>query len=63
MGADFSMIPCESTLFSSVCKPTSLGIVPYHVTAKVPASQIPWYVPWFMAPQGRLGGDGRVKSL
>jgi hypothetical protein len=34
MGADFPMILHESTLFSMVCKPTSLEIVPDQVTAK-----------------------------
>jgi hypothetical protein len=62
MGADFPMIPYESTLFSRVCKPTSLGIVPYQVTAKASAPQTLWYVLWFVVPQGRLGGDGRVKN-
>jgi hypothetical protein len=59
MDADFPMILHESTLFSRACKPTSLGIVPCQVTAKASAHQTPWYVPWFVAPQGRLGGDGR----
>jgi len=63
MGGDFPMILHESALFSMACKPTSLGIVPCQVTAKASAHQTPWYVPWFVAPQGRLGGDGRVKSL
>src|SRR5215211_1375883 len=44
MGADFLMILHESTLFSRVCKPTSLGIVPCQVTAKASAHQTPWYV-------------------
>ena len=63
MGADFPMILHESTLFSRVCKPTSLEIVPCQVAVKASVHQTPWYVPWFVAPQGRLGGDGRVKSL
>jgi hypothetical protein len=62
MGADFPLIPHESAVFSRACKPTALGIVPYQVTAKASAHQTSWYVPWFVAPQGRLGGDGRVKS-
>src|SRR5713101_6829168 len=33
MGADFSMIPHESALFSSGCKPTSPGVVLCQVTA------------------------------
>ena len=39
------------------------GIVSYQVTAKVSAPQTQCGVPWFVAPQGRLGGDSRVKSL
>jgi hypothetical protein len=31
MGADITMMPHESTLFSRACKPTSLEIVPYEV--------------------------------
>ena len=63
MGADFPMIPRESALFSGVCKPISLGIVPDHVTAKVLAPQIPWCVPWFMAPQEISGGGRRLKVI
>src|SRR3954468_3447802 len=37
MWADFPMMPHESALFSSVCKPISLGIVPSQVTAKASA--------------------------
>src|SRR2546421_12053747 len=52
MHAALRVVPRESALFSSSCKPTSLGIVPYQVTAKVSAPQTPWCVPWFVAPQG-----------
>ena len=41
MGADFPMKPRESTLFSRVCEPSSLGIVPCQVTAKASAPQAP----------------------
>jgi hypothetical protein len=34
MGADFPMIPRESTLFSRACKPTSLRVVPCQATTK-----------------------------
>jgi hypothetical protein len=63
MGADFPMILHESTLFSRVCKPTSLGIVPSQVTVKASAPQALGCVPWFLAPQRRLGGDGMVKAI
>jgi hypothetical protein len=56
------MTPRESALFSRGCKPTSLGIVPYQVTAKASAPQTPWYMPWSVAPQGKLGGHSRVES-
>src|SRR4029450_6423944 len=62
MGADFPMIPHESTLFSRGCKSTSLGIVPYQVTGKAAASQTPGGGPWFVAPQGRSGEDRRAES-
>ena len=42
MYADLRMIPHESALFSSACKPTSLGVVSGQVTAKASASQVPW---------------------
>ena len=41
----------------------SLGIIPYQGTVKASAPQAPWYVPSCVAPQERLGGDGRVKNL
>jgi hypothetical protein len=62
MGIDFPMTPRESTLFSRACKPISLGIVPFQVTAKTSAPQIPWCVPWFVTLQGISGGDSRLKS-
>src|SRR5437764_14796718 len=42
MYADLRMIPHESALFSSACKPTSLGVVSGQVTAKASAPQVPW---------------------
>ena len=62
MGADFPMIPHESTLFSRGCKPTFLGVVPCQVPAKASAPQTPWCMPWFVAPQGISGGDSGFKS-
>ena len=52
MDADFPMIPHESTVFSRVCKPTSLGIVPYQVTAKASAPQAPGFVLCVWLQQG-----------
>jgi hypothetical protein len=45
VGADFSMILCESAFFSNICKPTSLRIVPYQVTAQASVAQAPWSMP------------------
>jgi hypothetical protein len=44
MGADFPMIPSESTVFSRACKPISLWAVPCQITAKASAPQVPWCV-------------------
>jgi hypothetical protein len=57
------MIHHESTLFSRGCKLISLRIVPCQVTAKVSAPQATWSVPWFVAPQGILGGESEFKSV
>ena len=57
------MILRESTLFSVGGKLTSLGIVPYQVTAKASAPQTPGCVPWFMAPQEISGGGRRLKTI
>ena len=57
------MIPHESALFSRACKPTSLGIVSYQVTAKVSAPQTSWCVPWFVTPQGISGGIAGSKAI
>jgi len=62
MGVDFSMIPRESALCSSVCKPASLRIVPYWVTAQASVAQAPWSMPWFVAPQGISGGGSESES-
>ena len=59
MGADFPMMPRESVLFSRGCKHVSLRGVLCQITAKAFAPQTPWYVLWFMAPQGRSGGEGQ----
>ena len=63
MGVDFPMIPRESALFSSVCKPTSLEIVSSQVTAKASARPTLWCVPWFVPLQGIAGGDDMVKTI
>jgi hypothetical protein len=57
------MIPRESALFSRAWKRTSLGIVPYQGTAKASAPQTPWGVPWFVAPQGILGGIAGSQAI
>jgi hypothetical protein len=44
MGADIRMIPRESALFSSVCKPSLLGVVPWQAAAQASAPQVPWFV-------------------
>ena len=63
MGADFPMIPHESTLFSRGCKPTSLGIVPYQVTAKASAPQTPWCGPGSWLHEGGQEGMVGAKAI
>jgi hypothetical protein len=63
MGADFLMIPRESTLFSRGCKSISLGIDPYQITVKVSAPQTPGCARWFLAPQGISGGMAWSKAI
>ena len=49
--------------FQELARQHLWGIVPYQVTAKVSASQTPWCVPWFVAPQGLSGGIAGSKTL
>jgi len=46
------MIPHESALFSSACKPASLGVVSGQVTAQASAPQGPWCVLGVWLQQG-----------
>jgi hypothetical protein len=62
-GADFPMIPRESTLFSSGCKLIPLRVVLCHVTAKASVPQAPWGISWFVAPQGIQVGRAGSKAI
>ena len=63
VGADFPMIPCESALFSGVCKPTSLGIVPCQVTAKASVPPDTMVCPLRVAPERPLDDIASSKPV
>src|SRR5215217_2496530 len=63
MGADFPMIPHESALFSTSCKPTLLWVVSCQVTAKASASQVPWFVLCVWLQQGVLENAAWSKPI
>jgi hypothetical protein len=63
MGADFPMTPHESTLFSSVCKTKSLGIVPYQVTVKASTPRHPGVCPGSWLHKGCQEGMAWSKTI